>query len=716
MGGEVALDHQLSPEALAAYVFLDIAIVLIVARLAGALFRRMRQPAVIGEIIAGIMLGPSLLGQIPLGDGRQLGTTLFPMAVRPSLATLASVGLILFMFIVGLELNLRLIRGNERLAGTISLSSVALPFGLGVLLANVLYPAHRGDSSFLAFALFIGVSMSITAFPVLARILTERSMHRIPLGVIALAAAAVDDILAWSLLAVVTGVAEGTDQRHLLVMLAGSIAFVAAMLFVVRPMLRRLADRYRRAGRLTPDVLAVVLIGLLLSSYLTSKIGIHAIFGAFMFGAIMPREGNSGFFEAILRHIEQISVLLFLPLFFVTTGFNVDLRGLGTQGLGELGLILLVACSGKFFGAAGAARLHGLPTRTSTALGVLMNTRGLTELVILTVGREKGVLDRDLFTLLVVMAVVTTVITEPLLRVAYPDRLIKRDIDAADRAALAAPPSYRVLVATDDVGRVQPLADVAVALVRGREPAQIVLSHFRLTPGPNQTLGISSGMTTELAEIAESLEVLNRVAGSINAEHTEAVVLERASRSMSVDLPTQAATAEADVVLVDVRVAADWRAAARAIVAQRSARLLVADFSPAVATANRCVCLLAGDRADAAVLDVAVRLAIGSSADLLLVDASGAHRGSRRVESFAGRLRRAGVTVETGAPEEDSRPRARFVVAALSKSLLDDRGAADTVRSPAAELTVLVHQSPDQDDELGETLRQLRDPAGPVRS
>jgi hypothetical protein len=346
-----------------------------------------------------------------------------------------------------------------------------------------------------------------------------------------------------------------------------------------------------------------------------------------------------------------------------------------------------------------------------------MNTRGLTELVILTVGFQKGVLDRELFTLLVVMAVFTTVITEPLLRLIYPDRLIARDIATAERAAMAAPPAYRVLVAVDDVARVEPLADVSAALVRGHHPAEIVLSHLRVVDQSTQTLEISSGLTAELAEIAESLEVLNRVAGTLQASNVDCVVLERASRNVSADLPAQITAVQADVVLFDTRVGAgSWHAVARAVVEQGSARLLVADFVPAIAVENTCVCVLASDRSDAAVLDVGLRLATGFSAVLLLVDGLDSRRGLKRAESFAGRLRRGGVTVDIGRLEDHSRSRVRFAIAALPEALLADGRSIGAAARPHAELTVLVHPRPDEEDELDRVLQELHDTAALDRS
>ena len=410
-----------------AIVFVDIAVIMLAARVMGALFQRIRQPAVVGEIVAGMLLGPSLLGAFP-GD---LHDRLFPAGeVRQYLGVLAQLGLVIFMFIVGMELDPRLIEGKARIAGIISVCSVALPFGLGLALASMLHSRHHGPENaagFWTFALFLGASMSVTAFPVLARILAERGMYRTSLGALALACAAVNDVLAWSMLAVVVAQVESGGTSDLFEVLGLSLVFVVVMLRVVRPLLRRLADRHREAGTLTPGMLSVVIGGVLLSAYATSEIRIHFIFGAFMFGAMLPREGTGKLFDEILGRLEPMSVLVLLPVFFITTGLSVDVTGLRFDDLGELALILLVACTGKFFGAFAGARLMRVPTRRSAAIGILMNTRGLTELVILNVGFTSHVLDRDLYTMLVIMAVVTTMMTEPLLRLVYPDELLARD-------------------------------------------------------------------------------------------------------------------------------------------------------------------------------------------------------------------------------------------------------------------------------------------------
>ena len=468
-------------EDITARVFLSIAIIIVIARIFGVLARKVRQPAVVGEIIAGICLGPSVLGLI----NEDLPEKLFPLEVRPFLGIIAQLGLIIFMFIVGLELDMNLIRGKGRLAAVTSVSSVILPFTLGIAASVVLHDAYgvvNGEEvEWLHFALFLGASMSVTAFPVLARILTERRMHRTRLGVLVLACAAVDDILAWSLLAaVLTIVGESHLEAHWVVIL--TLLYGAGMIFLIRPLLQKVVDRYQEIGRLTPDILAVVLVGVLVSSYLTSEIGIHAIFGAFFFGAIFPREGAHQLFHEILERLEQVTVLLLLPVFFVITGLNVDITGLGTEGLGYLLLVLAVACTGKFVGAAAAARSQGVPPRQAMAIGVLMNTRGLTELVILSIGLEVGILNEAMFTIMVVMAVFTTVITEPLLRVLYPDELVQREIDEAERFGSEQALAFRVLVGTPEGDPGPLLARLATELTDGEEPREVDLVQFGHRP------------------------------------------------------------------------------------------------------------------------------------------------------------------------------------------------------------------------------------------
>jgi Kef-type K+ transport system membrane component KefB len=394
-----------------------VAVVIVVARLAGGVFKRIGQPPVIGEVIAGIALGPSVLGG--------WSHALFPLQSRPLLKILAGLGLAVFMFLVGLEMDLGHLRGSRRRASTgVAVAGTAVPFALGFLLAMVLHPSH-GQGDFLPFALFIGAAMSTTAFPVLARILQERKLYDTPLGVLTMASAAGDDVLTWATLAVVVAIVASTGAWTLPYILALSVLFALFMIFVARPALARYGDR-----TLGSTELALVVAGILGCAFATSAIGIHEIFGAFLLGAVFPR---GRFAEQVRDRLEPVATIL-LPVFFVTTGLNVDIGGIGTEGLWQLGLILVVACTGKLVGAGLGARSQGLAARESLALGVLMNTRGLTELVVLNIGRDLGVLDGELFTLLVVMAVVTTVATSPLLDVVKPDAWLgeRRITDRAD--------------------------------------------------------------------------------------------------------------------------------------------------------------------------------------------------------------------------------------------------------------------------------------------
>ena len=496
-------------EEISARVFLGIAIVIVVARAAGWAAKKVRQPAVVGEIVAGIMLGPSVLGLI----NEELPERLFPLDTRPFLGIIAQLGLIIFMFIIGLELDMSLIRGKGRLAAVTSLSSVVLPFTLTMLAAPVLHAEYGTvdgeEVNLLHFGLFLGAAMSVTAFPVLARILTERNMHRTRIGVLTLACAAVDDILAWSLLAAVLAVVgEGElGPQWVLVLTA---VYGAGMVLLIRPLLVKLVARYQRLERLTPDVLAAVLAGVLVSSFLTSEIGIHAIFGAFFFGAIFPREGAHQMFQEILERLEQITVILLLPVFFVVTGLLVDITGLGLDGLKYLLLVLLVACTGKFVGASVASRSQGVPARQAMALGVLMNTRGLTELVILTIGREVGVLNEEMFTIMVVMAVFTTIITEPLLRLLYPKDLVDREIAEAERIGSEQAAAFRVLVGTPEGDPGPALAALAAELAHDEDPREVALVQFGAPVG---TLEIGSG----LESMASSLDALHHLETTVQA-------------------------------------------------------------------------------------------------------------------------------------------------------------------------------------------------------
>ncbi len=402
----------------------QILVILLAARGVGWLFRRAHQPQVVGEMVAGILLGPSLLGWLAPG----VFAALFPPESLGNISTLSLIGLLLFMFLVGLEFDPRLLRGRREAALITSHVSIIAPFFLGALLALYLYPrlSDRGVS-FTGFALFMGAAMSVTAFPVLARILTERNLLSTRLGALTIACAAVDDVTAWSILAVVVAIVRSSDlHQPLWVTLSGSLAYVVLMVFVVRRALGWLRTFYRNRGRLTQDVTAAVLLLLLLSAWTTEWLGIHALFGAFLMGAVIPKDPL--LIRDLRERLEDVTVLLLLPLFFAFTGLRTSI---GLVSGGEMwlyfGLVLMVAVVGKFGGSAIAARATALSWREAGALGILMNTRGLMELVILSIGLDLGVISPALFTMMVLMALVTTFMTAPVLELFYPARLIRRE-------------------------------------------------------------------------------------------------------------------------------------------------------------------------------------------------------------------------------------------------------------------------------------------------
>jgi Kef-type K+ transport system membrane component KefB len=389
-------------------------VILLTCRLCGAVFRRLGQPEVIGEIVAGVVLGPSLLGAVwPAAQG-----WLFPPFLGSTLNVLAQVGLVLFMFLVGYELDLGVLRGRGAVAVTVSQVSIAVPFASGILLAIGMYGAFAGPGvSFTTFALFIAVSMSITAFPVLARLLADRGLDRTPLGVLALACAAVNDVVAWCLLAVVVAASTSGSPAGVVLTVALLLGFVVLLVFVLRPLLARWAAA-ESAGR--PRVaqgmlLPVLLSGVLLSALATQAIGVHAIFGAFLLGVVMPRNT-----ERITRATVQIrgfTVTVLLPLFFVYTGLRTKFGLLGGDWRAWVWclVVIVVAVLGKGVGSAVAARVAGIGWHDALSVGALMNCRGLTELVVLSVGLDLGVISAKVFALLVVMTLVSTIMTAPAL-------------------------------------------------------------------------------------------------------------------------------------------------------------------------------------------------------------------------------------------------------------------------------------------------------------
>jgi len=389
-------------------LLLAVAIILAACAVVGAAFERLGQPAVIGEIMAGILLGPSVFGALWPGGSHWL----LPAEIMPQLATLAQLGAILFVFLAGLELDLGRLRGRGSIAVVVSHVSIAVPFLLGVVLALVGYSRFAGDRvEFVPFALFMGVSMSVTALPVMARILMDNGLIRSSVGTMALTCALVDDVTAWCLLAVVVALTTASSPWGVVLTIALAGCFAVVMVFAVRPFIRRVAPSEMAGSR--GIVFSLVLAGLLLIALTTELIGVHAIFGAFVFGLICPRD--LPIFVWIRQHVGALTTALLLPLFFASSGLRTQLGLLADSGLWlPCLLILAVAVLGKLGGSSIAARMMGVSWPQSLQLGALMNCRGLTELVVLNVGLDLGVLDAELFTMLVVMALVSTAMTAPI--------------------------------------------------------------------------------------------------------------------------------------------------------------------------------------------------------------------------------------------------------------------------------------------------------------
>jgi Kef-type K+ transport system membrane component KefB len=448
------------------HVLLALCVVILAARGIGTLFAKLHQPPVVGEIVAGILLGPSLLGRLAPG----VSEFVLPKSVAPFLGVLSQVGVILYMFLVGLELDPSLLRKRGHATVAISHASIIVPFVLGGLLALSIYPRlSTSDVPFTGFSLFLGVSMSVTAFPVLARILTDRRIHKTRMGTIALACAAVDDVTAWCLLALVVSVVK-TEAARALVTFGLAAGYIALMIFAIRPLMGRLATLYGSRGRLTSGIMAIVFGALLMSALATEFIGIHAVFGAFALGAIVPHDSDLA--VELTEKLEDIVIVLLLPAFFAFTGLRTQI-GLvsGAQNWILCGVIIAVATLGKFGGSFVASRLTGLGWRDSVALGTLMNTRGLMELIALNIGLELKVISPTLFAMLVIMAVMTTFATTPILQLITPGQKAERPQGAAPEPSAARPePRRGVLVMLAQAEDMVPLVNLAVAATTSGEP------------------------------------------------------------------------------------------------------------------------------------------------------------------------------------------------------------------------------------------------------
>lgn len=399
--------------------FLTLLVVIAVARFFGFVFRSMNQPSVMGEVLGGIILGPSVLGYFFPG----YMSVVFHADAMIFLKHIAETGIVLYLFVMGLEIDLHRLKKSARSAVAISQASIALPFVLGIGLASQIYtgyaPAGVGQ---LEFSLFVGVSLSITAFPVLARILMDSNLHKTQLGDLALTCAAIDDISAWCLVAVVTGIMKSSLSG------AGwtiglTVLYILCMVLVIRPYVEKLIPRLEKTVERIPQaLLAFAILGALGSAALTDLIGIHAFFGAFLFGAIIPHDSLLA--RDITEKLQDFVAILFLPAFFALTGVKTQLGLLSSAHDWMICIgITVLAILGKFGGAFAGAKISGSSTHEATTLGILMNTRGLVELIVLNIGLSVGVLTPTLFTMLVIMAIVTTFMTGPLLKLVQEPKI-----------------------------------------------------------------------------------------------------------------------------------------------------------------------------------------------------------------------------------------------------------------------------------------------------
>ena len=529
-------------------LFAQVIVIVTVSRLLGVAMRRIGQPMVIAEVTAGIMLGPSLLGWV-LPD---VSAVLFAPDSLQILQMLAQVGLVLFMFLVGLELDPKLLRGRTRTSVAISQTSIVVPFLLGVILAWVIHNDYSPPQvRFSAFALFIGAAMSITAFPVLARILTERRLLRTRIGAIAITCAAVDDVTAWCILAFVVAVtrASGLDGAITTTVLA--MGYILVMLWLVRPLVARMAARVAGQEGIPQNAVAVVLVLVFLSSWATELIGIHALFGAFLFGAVLPKDG--GFTQALVDKMEDLVLIIFLPLFFVYSGLRTEITLIDSaESWGLCLVIILIACAGKFGAGAVAARLTGLGWREASALGILMNTRGLMELVVLNIGFDLGVISPTIFSMMVMMALVTTFLTSPLIRLIYPPERMAQDLIDAEVVALepqqpqpAAASQYTVMFCISHEQAGPRLAAMAASLVGGDPSGRVDAVHLVPATGRGGSAMVGRGPGE-----ADGDEVLAPAVARAAELGVEARTLSFVSDDPARDICELAEARDADLVLL----------------------------------------------------------------------------------------------------------------------------------------------------------------------
>lgn len=509
------LEHPL------AILLAQIVTIILVARFFGWICKKIGQPTVIGEIIAGIVLGPSLIGMyFP-----EFSAMLFPTASLGNLQFLSQIGLILFMFVIGMELDLKVLKNKANDAVIISHASIIIPFAMGMGLAYFIYQSFAPNGvEFISFALFLGIAMSITAFPVLARIVQERGLHKTKLGTIVITCAAADDITAWCILAAVIAIVKAGSFASALYIIALAALYVLLMIKVVRPFLTRIGNLYQTNESLSKPIVAIFFLTLIISAYATEVIGIHALFGAFMAGAIMP--DNIRFRNLFIEKVEDVALVLLLPLFFVFTGLRTEIGLLNDPYLWKVtGLIILVAVGGKFLGSAIAAKYVGQNWKDSLTIGALMNTRGLMELVVLNIGYDLGVLTPEIFAMMVIMALVTTFMTGPALDVinwAFKSR------QAEIPSEISQINTFKVLVSFGNPERGKSLLRLANSFIR-KLNGNAAITAMHLTPTnelhhynvAEYETELFAPIITESETLQQKITTLFKASGDIDADIIE---------------------------------------------------------------------------------------------------------------------------------------------------------------------------------------------------
>jgi len=534
--------------------FLAIAVVMLVARAFGWLAVRLRQPRVMGEVVAGIALGPTLLGAL----FPSVEAAIFPSDIVPIIGIVANLGLIFYVFLVGLEFDPSQLRGRVTQAVAVSNTGVFVPMALGLLAALPIFALVGPDKPFVAFALFMGVSMSITAFPVLARIIVERRMLKRPMGALALASAAIDDISAWFLIALASAVAAASGSFGDVAKTIGlAAAFLLLMVFGARRLLARAATAYDEAGRVPVGWIMAIFAGVLISAYLTEEIGVAVIFGAFVMGAVMPR--HAGLTEDVTRRVEDFVVILLLPLFFTYTGLRTNMLLLDSWPLVALTAgLLVVAIAGKFGGTVLAARVTGLSWKESGVLGALMNTRGLTELIVLNLALEKGVISPALFAALVIMALITTFMAGPALRLLDPRNEfgapVEEELEVAKRESHADSPvpvpEHSILVAPQTESALAQLLALAEPLAQSEPRRELIIARVLRPP---RSAGVRGGLQTEQRLLTDASNAAAKARLDLLQRGVAARSVALTSARPGRDLVKLSAAEEVDLVLTDGR-------------------------------------------------------------------------------------------------------------------------------------------------------------------